>query len=572
MGATQSVMRPERSSLDWTQRDTTTVQAKRHLAHDLLFAVASMTDAEIQAISLDVTANAAGATSITWAPGSATSVTVAGAPAAVNQSTAARAPSVGELRAAARSAAQHLDKLDLGSPTTENIRALSGAFGADLTGARPRVLEVTLTSGLAGKLARGELDELIPLAKAMGMSVEFMSLHNDTLRGYWGSCRTTTEYLRKIGCADVHDWKFEDLAGFCVLFVLAGYKAKSLGNYLAAWQHCAATDDYNLEAEDVDHLRKVIKALVKITDQGDRDYAFPWLYEFTYKFAASVAAKDGEPSLEDLRFLAGSALRGGTGARAGSSFGSQPGKFKITINDVSWSGNDHARVSVRIPPGKSDERWVHFEDDRTNPHCTYRLLRNWYEATEMHTRPSSDPFFPAIVEGTLDWSREETKEQFLSYARGVARFIELPSEWIARIRGHSWRAGFATDMLSRGIEKWKVQLIGGWKSDCVLLYARVTKATMARWTTACHDASTPSHLLPDVFHTPEFDERFARSSAVPEPEAAAAASAASTAEWTAPGIGVPLAIPLASLLPRGASASKQRQAPAFASLDAAVRS
>ena len=127
-------------------------------------------------------------------------------------------------------------------------------------------------------------------------------------------------------------------------------------------------------------------------------------------------------------------------------------------------------------------------------------------------------------------------------------------------------------MLSRGIEKWKVQLIGGWKSDCVLLYARVTKATMARWTTACHDASTPSHLLPDVFHTPEFDERFARSSAVPEPEAAAAASAASTAEWTAPGIGVPLAIPLASLLPRGASASKQRQAPAFASLDAAVRS
>ena len=45
---------------------------------------------------------------------------------------------------------------------------------------------------------------------------------------------------------------------------------------------------------------------------------------------------------------------------------------------------------------------------------------------------------------------------------------------------------------------WKVKVIGGWLSDAVLLYARVTQATMAQWSEAAQLPSS-SPLLPSTF-------------------------------------------------------------------------
>lgn len=465
------------------------------------------------------------------------------------------------------------------------MRGIAEAYGgASGTSARKR--DVRQVKGFSGMLARGELTHLMPVAKLIGSSVEFVGLADATRVGYWASVRTTEEYLSQCGHRDTKEWTFERLSGFCVLFVLAGYKAKSLGNYLAAWRYCAKLEEYQLADADYARLQSVKKALIKITDQGDRDYAFPWLFEFTYRYAqvvtANAKARGELVALEDVQFLAGAALRGGTGARAGSSFGKElteaNGKvFKLRKDGVVWSaGSGQQRfVSVRIPKGKSALRWVHFEDDPANDHCTYRLLRNWFERSKMASRASTDPFFPRIVGGELDWKVEQSPEQFLAKARLVATFLRLPADWVVRIRGHSWRAGFATDMLSRNVEVWKVKLMGGWKSECVLLYARITMATMAKWTTEIQSRTSELALLaelPDVslYLEEEFVDLFNRSSAhVP----AGTERPSDLPTWTAAGAGRPLVGPTQedSALPSGVDAASQVRPPPFASLEAAIQ-
>ena len=461
---------------------------------------------------------------------------------------------------------------------------IAAAYGG-AAGVSERKRDVRNVKGFAGKLARGELAHLMTVAQTIGKSVEFVGLAHSTRQGYWGSARTTEEYLCMRGDPDPKAWTFEKLSGFCVLFVLAGYKAKSLGNYLAAWRYCSTQEEYSLSEADYAHLQSVKKALVKITDQGDRDYAFPWLFEFTHRYAqcvtADARAKGELVALEDVQFLAAAALRGGCGARAGSSFGkeltrSNQSLFKLRKDGVVWTAQGVKRfVSVRIPKGKSALRWVHFEDDAASPHCTYRLLRNWFERSKMAGQADTAPFFPRIVGGALDWKMEQTLAQFLSKARAVATFLRLPADWVVRIRGHSWRAGFATDMLSRGVEVWKVKLMGGWKSECVLLYARITMATMAKWTTQMQSEKSELAMLPDLpeaasYLGDDFNELFSRSAArVP----AGTERPADLPVWSAEGAGRPLLGPMegSSPLPDGVVAEEQVRPPAFASLDAAVQ-
>ena len=58
------------------------------------------------------------------------------------------------------------------------------------------------------------------------------------------------------------------------------------------------------------------------------------------------------------------------------------------------------------------------------------------------------------------------------------------------------RAGCATDLLSRGVSLWKAMLVGGWRSDAILMYGRITADTMARWTTVID----PTHaVLPSAY-------------------------------------------------------------------------
>ena len=362
-------------------------------------------------------------------------------------------------------------------------------------GMRKRMVPAEQLRGMPGMIARQEFTmPMLQVADALAIALEDQCVAKRTQRQYWGHTRSLVEYLNYREWS-AFEWSFDHLGSYCMLHVMAGNKASSLRQNLVGWKHAVKTgDEYTLSPDDAARVGRLIKTLCKWTCYGDRDYAFPFLYEFTFEYARTVEARcrssGSEPSFADLRFLAGSALRGGCGARASTSF-SEPSarrakRFRMQKKHVIFSTAGGGRVTVHLPRGKSRERWVTFANDRENPFCTYQLIRRWYDVSGMRHQPSNVPFFPKVVmseeSATIDWEHEETKEHFVAYARQVAKSLGLPAKWIEKLRGHSWRAALATDLLSRGVEKWKVMLIGGWLSDCVLLYARVTPQTMALWT------------------------------------------------------------------------------------------
>jgi hypothetical protein len=210
------------------------------------------------------------------------------------------------------------------------------------------------------------------------------------------------------------------------------------------------------------------------------------------------------PSAKNVRFLAACALRGGTGARGSTSFAGPAAARKrdlnITKRRVTFVADATGRfVTVHLPAGKGPARQVTFADIEENPYCTYALLRHWYEKSDMKSQGPDAPFFPSMSgSGVINWKKEQSSKDFIAEARRVAAFIGLPKTWIIRITGHSWRAGCATDLLSRDVAMWKVQIIGGWRSEAVLLYARITPATMAAWT-ANGQTAAAKPLLPAQF-------------------------------------------------------------------------
>ena len=526
MGAALSVHRAERLvTEDWADCEPQTLSEKRRVVTDLLVALASASDAELAGVTLRVD-RGQDALQVQWA-----AVEDECAPEAVDRQMLVPHPplergvwtqrQVAEAGKMSRELLRVIPDEGAGGATPERrarseaqLARLAAAFDKSV-GIAPRKKAPELVKGFAGDLARERFSpEQYAAADQLGQSVEFYSNATGTLNQYWSNARSTQEYITARGWEDCNAWTFERLSSFCALYVLAGYKASSLRGYLSSWAHCSAMNDFTLPSEDLDRLKKVVKSLVKLTDQDDRNYAFPWLSEFTYQYALRLGKR---PALEDLQFLAASALRGGTGGRASSTFGATKGTFKIMKKNVVFApeGCDPFSVAVYLPEGKSAARWVHFQRDEKNPFCTYSLLRRWYDVTRMDRQPPTAPFFPKVDahSGKLDWSKEQTKEQFLAKAHAVAAIIELPKAWIARIRGHSWRAALATDLLSRGVAKWKVKIIGGWKSDCVLLYARVTGATMAQWTAVTSNRDS-RFLHPKLFMTQGMKELAARSAAV----------------------------------------------------------
>ena len=259
--------------------------------------------------------------------------------------------------------------------------------------------------------------------------------------------------------------------------------------------------NYVFPHADQARVRNLIKGLIKITDQGHRNYAWPWLYEFTFKAAKQWGRR---ASLKNIRFLAACALRRGTGARGSTSFtepaAAKKRDFNITKRRVTFVDDASGRyVTVHLPSGKGPARAVTFAEIDENPYCSYALLRRWYEVSGMQSQDPNAPFFPSMNRaGAINWKKEQSSKDFLAEARSVAALIGLPKKWIVRITGHSWRAGCATDLLSRDVAMWKVQIIGGWRSEAVLLYARITPATMAAWT-ANGQTQSSKPLLPAQF-------------------------------------------------------------------------
>ena len=355
--------------------------------------------------------------------------------------------------------------------------------------------------GLPGLVQSGKLDMELALAcDKMALSLDLTSLNPKTSKAYWEHARSLVEYFEFRGW-DPKKWTFEHVGSWCCLYVCHGRKASNLTSIRCAWTHCAKSSDFEFTKEDDAKIRRLVLALIRVTDQGDRRFAWPWLYEMTFK-AAETWGQTRE--LKKLRFLAATSMRGGTGMRGSTSFTSRSRAkqrmFNLTKSSVVWNEESRPRrLTVCVPDGKGAARDVTFAENIRNPYSTYALIRRWYESSSMSAAPADAAFFGRIrSDGTVNWKAEQTKTEFVKQAREVAKEIGLPANWISRFTSHSWRAGLATDLLSRGVAVWKVKVIGGWLSDAVLLYARVTQATMAQWSEAAQLPSS-SPLLPSTF-------------------------------------------------------------------------
>ena len=96
-------------------------------------------------------------------------------------------------------------------------------------------------------------------------------------------------------------------------------------------------------------------------------------------------------------------------------------------------------------------------------------------------QPPTRPLFPFIdpVTDRIDWTRAASSKDFVREAQARARMAHMAEEAIARITGHSWRAGGATDQLLAGMPETFIMKQGRWLSDAFRVYFRLSRSVLA---------------------------------------------------------------------------------------------
>lgn len=341
--------------------------------------------------------------------------------------------------------------------------------------------------GLPRAVASGDLQPYYQLIDDIATNLEFSWLKASSDSRYQQIARNLIEYARARGFPP-ETVTFRYLGSYAVAHTLMGNKPETLVSMLSAIRHVADDLGWEYSKSTEKRVRSLVRSLRANAPTRAPNYAFPWLAEMTRRFARSCTAPDGTVGIATLRILAALALSRGTGMRASTRFAlaedADAGRFKLTKASLEWYGSGADRgVVVCVPPGKSGSaRRVPFKHDAADPLSVYSLLRRWYDASGMASQPPTAPFIPAMsTSGAIDWRREMSRGLFVKLMKAAAYAIGMSATYVSRLRGHSMRSGCATDLLARGVELSKVQLIGGWKSDAVRDYHRITASQMAEW-------------------------------------------------------------------------------------------
>ena len=355
--------------------------------------------------------------------------------------------------------------------------------------------------GLPGIIANGGLVQHHELIDDLVQSLAYAWLKPVSHVKYRTMMRQLVEYAvsRELDPASM---TYGLVGGFCVAYVLVGNKPSNLYSYLSAFVHVARELEWAFSDFAETKVRGLIKALIAQADPKTSNYAYPWLLEHTARYGIAAQRDDGSFALADARMLAALELSRSSGMRASTRFQSarekRRGVFPLSKGAVTWHGAGAGRfLVIHVPPGKSGAaRQVCVGHAADQPFSTYAILRRWYEVSGMENQADSAPFIPGICDGKLRWSSELSREKFVTQMRRIARKLGVPESYVSRLRGHSLRAGCATDMLSRGVPLWQAMVVGGWRSDAILMYGRITADTMARWTAVID----PTHaVLPSAY-------------------------------------------------------------------------
>jgi hypothetical protein len=345
------------------------------------------------------------------------------------------------------------------------------------------------TTGLPGILHRGELRPWFDLIDDLAEHLTYAWLKDSSRQTYTMYSQHLVRYARERQLP-ANNLTYKLMSGFAISYVVAGNQARGLYGYLSAWKQAVRDYGWTLTEEAETRMRCLVRTLVtRLATTYRPNYAYPWLAEFTRKYAIKVLTNTGGTlPLADVWMMAALEFSRATGMRASTRFQSAQqlldAVFPITKSSVQWNDKNGARlVTVLVPPGKSGpERRVAFRFNPADPMCTYCILRRWYDDSGMAAQPASAPFIPALSGGTINWSAEMPRNEFVIRMKHIANFIGLPASYIARLRGHSPRAGCATDLFARGATLEQVKCTGGWASAKALLYVRITAEMMADWT------------------------------------------------------------------------------------------
>ena len=339
------------------------------------------------------------------------------------------------------------------------------------------------TRGLPGCVSQGDLEEFFGVIDLVRRQMAYAWLKKSSDARYREHARNLVEYALARGLAP-EELTYELVGGWCVAYALVGNQPTGLWAILAAFRYVANDLGWTYTAAAEKRVRGLVRSLVSKTPITSPNYAFPWLAEMSTRFARVSTAAPGGMTLGSLRVLASLELSRATGMRGGTRFSSKRGEIRIMKSSLQWYGiGDDRGVTVNVPPGKSGPgRQVSLQFDPLNEWAPYSVLRKWFDRSGMAAQAMNAPFIPAFgAGGAIDWSAEMPRTTFVQLMRLAGKAIGLSDSYLARLRGHSLRAGCATDLILRGVPIWQVKIIGGWKSDAVLMYARITAAQMAQW-------------------------------------------------------------------------------------------
>jgi len=107
-------------------------------------------------------------------------------------------------------------------------------------------------------------------------------------------------------------------------------------------------------------------------------------------------------------------------------------------------------------------------------------MEHWLHRSGAAARPQTDLLWPLVrPDGVVDWSKPAPAKAFVAETKRRARIAGMANEAIARITGHSFRAGGVTDLLLAGFSADFIMAQGRWRSAAYQVYFRMSQASLA---------------------------------------------------------------------------------------------
>jgi hypothetical protein len=272
-------------------------------------------------------------------------------------------------------------------------------------------------------------------------------------------------------------FNYRQMSQWCVFYCREGYSWRSLAGHMTAFRHAADAWGLKWHRKDSSSMRamgRLMRGLRKAHPQAV-NRATP----LTKRWLALMLRQLGISSLADWWSCAPAQLVAGSRMLAAHTAMMRmcehaDGMRVDSVKEVDGS------VVLMVPEIKDKLRTGQLRA------CGMALRSHWlspgYALTVLKARLHSSSarsavLFAKCVNGRAT-STPASAAGFKKMLKQLAKSSDMAADKLRKVRGHSLRAGGATDFLSHGASRAWVQRQGGWRSDCFMIYYRPVSADM----------------------------------------------------------------------------------------------